>query len=74
MDELKWNKHRYQLLYTPPFVQLGMERAGVDQLHLVFLNVFKLLFNYTIHQALPGKYLALDTHVLACSPAPPLPT
>eukprot|EP00965_Chrysotila_dentata_P235441 6200755-Pleurochrysis_carterae.AAC.1 len=30
-----------------------MERAGVDGLHLIYLNIFKHLFNYTIHQPLP---------------------
>eukprot|EP00966_Prymnesium_polylepis_P030280 704024-Prymnesium_polylepis.1 len=29
-----------------------MERCGVDQLHLVFLNLFKHLFRYTIHEGL----------------------
>eukprot|EP00965_Chrysotila_dentata_P148683 4909792-Pleurochrysis_carterae.AAC.1 len=30
-----------------------MEHAGVDGLHLSYLNIFKHLFNYTVHQALP---------------------
>jgi hypothetical protein len=33
-------------------VKHGMERAGVDQLHLVFLNLFKHLFKYTVHEGL----------------------
>ena len=52
---LEFKKHHHQLLFMPPFVHLGMERAGVDQLHLVFLNVFKLLFSYTVHDGLPGN-------------------
>eukprot|EP00965_Chrysotila_dentata_P247259 6207648-Pleurochrysis_carterae.AAC.1 len=47
-------QHHHQILYTPPLVLLGMARAGVDGLHLVFLNVFKHLLNYTIHQPIPG--------------------
>ena len=31
----------------------GMERCGADQLHLIYLNVFKHLFKYTIHESLP---------------------
>lgn len=27
--------------------------AGVDQIHLVYLNIFKLLFKFTIHESLP---------------------
>jgi hypothetical protein len=50
-----WDKHYYQFLYTPPALHIGMERAGVDQLHLLHLNAFKHLFNYTIHQPLPGE-------------------
>ena len=30
-------------------------RGGGLALHLIYLNIFKLLFNYTIHQSLPGK-------------------
>jgi hypothetical protein len=47
------NKHHNQVLFQPPGVFNGMERAGVDQLHLVYLNIFKALFNYTIHQSMP---------------------
>eukprot|EP00965_Chrysotila_dentata_P075768 2503442-Pleurochrysis_carterae.AAC.1 len=32
-----------------------MERAGVDGLHLIYLNIFKNLFNYTVNQPLPDK-------------------
>eukprot|EP00965_Chrysotila_dentata_P050343 1667747-Pleurochrysis_carterae.AAC.1 len=31
-----------------------MSHAGVDGLHLIYLNIFKHLFNYTVHQPLPG--------------------
>lgn len=47
------NKHHNQVLFQPPGVFNGMEHAGVDQLHLVYLNIFKALFNYTIHQSMP---------------------
>eukprot|EP00965_Chrysotila_dentata_P235751 6200937-Pleurochrysis_carterae.AAC.1 len=36
-----------------------MDQAGVDGLHLIFLNVFKLLFDYTLHQDFPVKTLKL---------------
>eukprot|EP00965_Chrysotila_dentata_P009230 300730-Pleurochrysis_carterae.AAC.1 len=42
-----WEQHHHQILYTPPLVHLGMEHAGVDGLHLIYLNIFKHLFNYT---------------------------
>eukprot|EP00965_Chrysotila_dentata_P006173 201596-Pleurochrysis_carterae.AAC.1 len=51
-SEHKWRQHHHQILYTSPLVHLGMERAGVDGLHLIYLNIFKHLFNYTIHQPL----------------------
>eukprot|EP00965_Chrysotila_dentata_P180459 5956783-Pleurochrysis_carterae.AAC.1 len=31
-----------------------MLHAGVDMLHLVYLNLFKHLFRYTVHDGLPG--------------------
>eukprot|EP00966_Prymnesium_polylepis_P150812 3483623-Prymnesium_polylepis.1 len=44
-DELNLQQqHFFQELYTPPMAKHGMERAGVDQLHLIFLNMFKHLF------------------------------
>uniref|UniRef100_A0A7S4BZD0 Uncharacterized protein n=1 Tax=Chrysotila carterae TaxID=13221 RepID=A0A7S4BZD0_CHRCT len=54
--EHKW-KHHHQIVFTPPLVHLGMEHAGVDGLHLIYLNIFKHLFNYTIHQHLLGKHV-----------------
>ena len=50
-----WCKHYHQLLYVHPMLHVGMDRAGVDQLHLVYLNTFKHLFKYTIHHALPDS-------------------
>eukprot|EP00966_Prymnesium_polylepis_P234861 5432272-Prymnesium_polylepis.1 len=35
-----------------------MDRCGVDQLHLVYLNFFKHSFKYTVHGA-PASYLCL---------------
>eukprot|EP00966_Prymnesium_polylepis_P263870 6096137-Prymnesium_polylepis.1 len=47
-DELNsTQQHFFQDLFVPPMVKHGMERAGVDQLHLVYLNLFKHLFKYT---------------------------
>jgi hypothetical protein len=36
-----------------PLLHLDMWRIGVDQLHLVYLNFFKHLFKYTVHESLP---------------------
>ena len=47
-------QHYHQVLYQPPMLHLGMEQAGVDQLHLIYLNLFKHLFKYTVHEGLPG--------------------
>ena len=49
------HKHHHQLLFIPPACHFGMERAGVDQLHLVYLNHFKHLFNHTVHANLPSR-------------------
>ena len=46
-------KHYHQLLFTPPLPHHGMDRCGVDNLHLIYLNIFKHLFKYTIHEGLP---------------------
>ena len=37
-DEYRAFRHHHQLLFTPPGVQNGMESAGVDALHLLYLN------------------------------------
>ena len=53
-DELRQQQqHFHQLLFQPPLPHHGMERAGVDNLHLTYLNFFKHLFKYTIHEGLP---------------------
>ena len=49
------NKHYHQLLFVPPGVHHGMDKAGVDLLHLVDLNFFKHLFAQTIHNKLQPK-------------------
>lgn len=47
-------RHYHVELYMGPMTRgLGMNRCGVDQLHLVYLNMFKHLFKYSIHEALP---------------------
>ena len=50
-----WRKHYHQILYLHPMLHVGMDRAGVDQLHLVYLNMFKHIFKYTIHHGLPAS-------------------
>ena len=34
---------------------IGMRRCGNDNLHLIYLNFFKHLFKYTIHESLPDS-------------------
>ena len=48
-------RHYYQELFTPPAAHLPMRHAGVDTLHLVYLNTFKHLFNHTVHACLPSR-------------------
>ena len=46
--------HAHQLLFMAPmFYFPSMSRVGVDQLHLIYLNFFKHLFRYTVHENLP---------------------
>ena len=53
-DELNTNKqHYHQELFMPPLPHHGMDRCGADNLHLIYLNLFKHLFKYTIHEGLP---------------------
>jgi hypothetical protein len=46
-------KHYHQVLFMAPLPRHGMNRCGVDNLHLIYLNLFKHLFRYTIHDGLP---------------------
>ena len=46
-------QHFHQVKYMTPLPDHGMERCGVDNLHLTYLNVFKHLFKYTVHEGLP---------------------
>ena len=39
----------------PPLPEHGMERCGVDNLHLIHLNCFKHYFTYTVHEGLPNS-------------------
>eukprot|EP00965_Chrysotila_dentata_P247784 6207960-Pleurochrysis_carterae.AAC.1 len=45
--EVEHDRHHYQLLFAHPLQKLDMAFAGVDMLHLVYLNLFKHLFRYT---------------------------
>ena len=65
-DPLRRQKqHYHQMLFTPPLPHLGMERCGVDNLHLIYLNVFKHLFKYTVHEGLPESKKRLISQYLA---------
>ena len=55
VEEKCWECHDDQLLFCPPLPDFGMKRAGVDDLHLLSLNWFKHLFNYTVHHNLSGQ-------------------
>eukprot|EP00965_Chrysotila_dentata_P011763 385830-Pleurochrysis_carterae.AAC.3 len=54
ISEHEHDRHYYQLLFSHPLPKLGMLHAGVEMLHLVYLNLFKQLFRYTVHDGLPG--------------------
>jgi hypothetical protein len=47
-----WN---IELFMGPMPRGFGMERIGCDPLHLIYLNFFKHLFKYTIHEPLPDS-------------------
>ena len=53
-DIYEWDRHHFGVLFMSPMLHLDFEDIGVDPLHLVFLNTFKHLFNYTVHQPMPG--------------------
>ena len=50
----KWRRHLFGELFMTPLLHLDCKDIGVDMLHLLYLNLFKHLFNYTVHQPLPG--------------------
>ena len=53
-EHVKGGGHWHVELFMGPMLQgFGMRRLGADQLHLVYLNMFKHLFKYTIHEPLP---------------------
>ena len=54
-EENSQEQHHFQNLFMPPVPNHGMERCGVDNLHLPFLNLFKHIFKYTIHDGLPNS-------------------
>ena len=60
---VKGGRHWHIELFMGPMPKgLGMRRCGVDNLHLVYLNVFKHLFKYTIHEPLPASKQKLIAH------------
>ena len=62
----QWKRHYFSEKYMSPLLLLDLKDIGVDMLHLIYLNVFKHLFNYTIHQPMPGESagLPLPAHTL----------
>ena len=54
-SEYQWERHRFGTLFEFPLLHLDMKDMGVDQLHLIYLNIFKHLFKYTIHDAAPDS-------------------
>jgi len=56
-------QHYHQELFTPPLPHHGMDRCGVDNLHLLYMNTFKHLFKYTVHEGLtPAKKKVLRAY------------
>ena len=53
-----------EYLMGPMTKGFGMRRCGADQLHLVYLNVFKHLFKYTVHEPLPESQKKLVANYL----------
>ena len=48
--------HWHVVKFVDPMPRgFGMKRCGCDQLHLVYLNMFKHVFKYTIHEPLPDS-------------------
>ena len=66
-NDFGYRKHYHQTLYMPPALWLDMSEFGVDGLHLIFLNMFKHLFRYTIHDGLPRKCPAATVAALTHS-------
>tara|TARA_B110000046_G_scaffold183516_1_gene219765 strand:+ start:741 stop:1991 length:1251 start_codon:yes stop_codon:yes gene_type:complete len=55
-EHVKGGQHWHvELLMGPMPKGFGMKRCGVDGLHLIYLNFFKHLFKYTIHEPLPDS-------------------
>ena len=60
-EHVQRGAHWHVVLYMGPMMKGcakhsgadGMRRVGVDDLHLAYLNMFKHLFKYTIHEPLP---------------------
>ena len=61
VTEPEWKRHFHSELFMAPMLHLDFRYIGADMLHLIYLNVFKHIFNYTIHEPMPG--------VRACLPA-----
>ena len=56
-----WHVEKYM---GPLPRKIGMLRCGADQLHLIYLNMFKHLFKYTIHEPLPESKRAVVSRYL----------
>lgn len=55
-QEYQWCRHFFREKFMSPMLHpVDLKNIGVDMLHLIYLNVFKHLFNYTIHQSMPGE-------------------
>ena len=53
-EHVRGGAHWHVELFMGPMPKgFGMRRCGADQLHLIYLNMFKHLFKYTIHEPLP---------------------
>ena len=64
-EHVKDGKHWHVEKFMGPMPRgFGMRRCGVDGLHLVYLNMFKHLFKYTIHEPLPDSQKKLVANYL----------
>ena len=55
-EHVAWGGHWHVELMMGPMTRgFNMDRLGADCLHLIYLNMFKHLFKYTIHEPLPDS-------------------
>ena len=70
-QHLAGGKHwAIELFMGPMAKHMGgrlMRRCGADQLHLIYLNMFKHLFKYTVHEPLPESKKKIVSEYLSAA-------